>query len=281
MLITDKKICFVGAGAMAEAILCGLLNKKIVKPGQISVTNQDDRFRLDELVYNFGVVANAEQKSTSIKEADILILAMKPKDVGTALEEIRTLTNPNQLVISVIAGISTSYISSILGHNAPVIRTMPNTSAIVGLSGTGVCAGQSAKEEHIALAKKIFESIGIVVITEENNLDAITGVSGSGPAYVYYLVESMIKGATDVGLEQEQARNLIIQTVIGAATMLKETKEDPAYLREKVTSPNGTTQAGLDVLRQYDFEEAIRACIRQATKRSNELGAQLSEQKIK
>lgn len=276
-MLKDKKICFVGAGAMAEAILCGLLNKKIVKPGQISVTNHNDRFRLHELSYNFGIVASAEEKFKSIQEANILILAMKPKDVKRALEEIRELTNPQQIIISVIAGISTDFISKLLGHEAPVIRTMPNTSAIVALSCTGICAGKFATEEHLQLARKIFESIGLVIISEEEKLDAITGVAGSGPAYVYYLVESMIKGAIDVGLEPEEARSMVLQTIIGAATMLKETGEDPAYLREKVTSPNGTTQAGLDTLRNYRFEEAIRACIQAATRRSEELGKELSQ----
>jgi pyrroline-5-carboxylate reductase len=278
-VITDKKICFVGAGAMAEAILCGLLNKRIVKPGQISVTNKDDRFRLDELVYNFGVVADVEQKYTSIKEADILILAMKPKDVTHALTEIKSYTNPGQLVMSVVAGISTDLISSQLGHPGPIIRTMPNTSAIVGLSATGLCAGKTANTEHIELATRIFESIGLVHVTEEDQLDAITGLSGSGPAYVYFLVESMIAGSMEVGLEKEEAKKLILQTLVGATQMLIETKEDPAYLREKVTSPNGTTQAGLDVLRSYHFEEAITKCIQRATERSKELGEYFSEEK--
>lgn len=277
-MIENKKICFVGAGAMAEAILCGLLNKKIVKPGQISVTNKDDRFRLDELVYNFGVVADVQQKYTCITEADILILAMKPKDVRGALNEIRSYTNPTQLVISVVAGISTSYITTLLEHEAPVIRTMPNTSAIVGLSATGLCAGKTAGTEHVQLAKKIFESIGIVLYTEEAKLDAVTGLSGSGPAYVYYLVEALTAGSMDVGLEKEEAQTLILQTLIGAAQMLIETKEDPAYLREKVTSPNGTTQAGLDTLRSYHFEEAIRMCVQRATTRSKELGEQLVQE---
>ncbi|WP_025026560.1 pyrroline-5-carboxylate reductase [Caldalkalibacillus mannanilyticus] len=279
-MIDQRKICFVGAGAMAEAILCGLLNKRIVKPGQISVTNKDDRFRLDELVYNFGVVADLELKYKSVQEADVLILAMKPKDVRSALQDIRQYTNPQQLVISVVAGISTELINKLLGHNAPVIRTMPNTSAIVGLSATGLCAGQFAAAEHVALAQEIFESIGTVVVTSEDQLDAITGISGSGPAYIYYLVESMIAGAGDVGVPPEEAKSLILQTLIGAAQMLLETGEDPAYLREKVTSPNGTTQAGLDTLRKYEFEQAIRACIQQATKRSKELGSTLSEEPV-
>ncbi|WP_202079863.1 pyrroline-5-carboxylate reductase [Caldalkalibacillus salinus] len=273
----DKKICFVGAGAMAEAIVSGLLNQKIVKPGQIAVTNKEDRFRLDELVYNFGIIGDNEQKHQSIQGADILILAMKPKDIASALNDIRPYTSPHQLVISVVAGVQTSIISALLGHEAPVIRTMPNTSAIVGLSSTGLCRGQYATEAHVEIARQIFESIGIVIVTEEEQLDAITGVSGSGPAYIYYLVEAMMAGSRDVGLSEQQAKEMILQTLIGAANMLLETKQDPAYLREQVTSPNGTTQAGLDTLREYDFDQAVRACIRRATARSKELGTELNQ----
>lgn len=276
-MLTDRKICFVGAGAMAEAVLAGMLNKRIVKPGAVSITNRSDRFRLDELVYNFGIQADADQKEKSIREADILILAMKPKDMSTALKEIKELTNPNQLMISLVAGITTSFISNLLGHEAPVIRTMPNTSATIGLSATGMCQGATATEEHVAIARHIFESIGTVVLVEEDQLDAVTGLSGSGPAYVYYLVESMQAGAVQAGLDEQMARELILQTLIGAAHMLMETGEDPAQLREKVTSPNGTTQAGLDVLRSYQFEKALISCILRATERSKELGAILSE----
>lgn len=278
-MLTGKKVCFVGAGAMAEAVLAGMLNNRIVKPGAVSITNRSDRFRLDELVYNFGVIADMDQREKSIREADILILAMKPKDVAPAIEEIKSLTNSNQLFISIIAGITTSYITTLLGHSAPVIRTMPNTSATIGLSATGISQGETATDEHVEIAKYIFESIGMVAIVEEDQLDAVTGLSGSGPAYIYYLVEAMKAGAVKAGLDDQIARELILQTLIGAAHMLKETGEEPDVLREKVTSPNGTTQAGLDVLRQFGFEQALVSCIVRATERSKELGALLTETK--
>jgi pyrroline-5-carboxylate reductase len=278
-MLTEKKICFLGAGAMAEAVLAGMLSKRIVKPGAVSITNRSDRFRLDELVYNFGVVADADQKDQSIAQADILILAMKPKDLALAVKEISHLTNQDQLFISVVAGISTDFISSLLGHGAPVIRTMPNTSATIGLSATGICQGKTAQEEHVQAAMHIFKSIGEVVLVDEKQLDAVTGLSGSGPAYIYYLVEAMQTGAMQVGLDPETSRKLILQTLIGAAHMLLETGEDPAILREKVTSPGGTTQAGLEVLRSFQFEEALIRCIGRATERSIELGSLLTESK--
>jgi pyrroline-5-carboxylate reductase len=275
-MLADKKVCFVGAGAMAEAVLAGMLNNRIIKPGAVSVTNRSDRFRLDELVYNFGVVADAELKDQSIRQADILILAMKPKDVGAALEDIRVYTHSNQLVISVIAGITTAFISQGLGHDAPVIRTMPNTSAAIGLSATGICRGKTATDEHVELTRYIFEAIGTVELVGEDQLDAITALAGSGPAYIYYLVEAMQEGASQVGLADETSKRLILQTLLGAVHMLQETGEAPSSLREKVTSPGGTTQAGLDVLRSYRFDEAVKSCIMRARDRSKELGHILS-----
>lgn len=278
-MLTEQKICFVGAGAMAEAVLAGMLNKQIVKPSTVSLTNRSDRFRLEELVNKFGIVADMNLKEQSIREADILILALKPKDVAAALNEIKPLTHAGQLIISVVAGITTSFITNLLGHNAPVIRSMPNTSATIGLSATGICRGEFAIQHHLDLATYIFESIGTVALVREDQLDAVTGVSGSGPAYIYYLVEAMEAGAAGAGLDPQVSRELILQTLLGAAHMLKETGKDPAFLREKVTSPNGTTQAGLDVLRSFQFEKALVSCILRATERSKELGAILSETK--
>ncbi|RKD21747.1 pyrroline-5-carboxylate reductase [Ammoniphilus oxalaticus] len=278
-MLTNKKICFVGAGSMAEAVLAGILNQRIVKPGAISITNRSDRFRLDELVYNFGVVADADQKEKYIREADILILAMKPNDVESAIAEIKALTHSDQLIISVIAGITTTFISKQFGHHAPIVRAMPNTSATIGQSATGLCQGATATSEHLATASRIFEAIGMVVTVEEAQLDAVTGVSGSGPAYIYYIAEAILAGAMEAGLDQEMARELTLQTIIGAAQMLHETGETPTALREKVTSPNGTTQAGLDTLRSHKVDEAIVSCILKAKERSIELGTELTRSK--
>lgn len=256
---------------MAEAILCGMLEHKLVRPGQITVTNHEDRFRLDELVYNFGIIANPAEKYTSIHEADILIFAMKPKNVKSAVEEIREHLRDEQLILSVVAGISTDLISFLLQTPQPVIRTMPNTSAIVGFSSTGMCLGKHVEQKHVDIATQIFESIGKVFITEEEHLDAVTGLSGSGPAYFYYMVEALIKGGVDAGLSDGVAKDLTYQTIMGAAHMLHETGRNPTELREKVTSPNGTTEKGLQTLESYRFEEAIRRCVYDATLRSKQL----------
>ena len=148
---------------------------------------------------------------------------------------------------------------------------MPNTSATIGLSATALCRGRTATDEHLSVASSIFAAIGTVSIVTEEQLDAVTGLSGSGPAYIYFLVEAMLAGAVKAGLEPELARGLILQTLVGAAEMLKQTGQGPAELREQVTSPNGTTQAGLEVLRAYDFEQALVDCVMRATERSREI----------
>lgn len=270
-MLANKKICFLGAGSMAEAIIAGLIAKELVPPQNITALNRGNRERIEKLIARYGI--NDTNKETAITNADLIVLAVKPKDIDSALSECAHLTHKNQLFISVLAGISTDYITSLLGHEAPVIRSMPNTSATIGLSATGIASGKTASEESIALAKQLFAAIGIVEQVEEEEIHGVTGLSGSGPAYIYYLVEAMEKAGQDIGLEQDVARRLILQTILGSVEMLLQSNESAESLRKKVTSPNGTTAAGIDVLNQYNFEEAIRACIRRATERSRELGA--------
>lgn len=270
-MLANKKICFLGAGSMAEAIIAGLVAKELVPPQNITALNRGNRERIEKLIARYGI--NDTNKETAITNADLIVLAVKPKDIDSALSECAHLTHKNQLFISVLAGISTDYITSLLGHEAPVIRSMPNTSATIGLSATGIASGKTASEESIALAKQLFAAIGIVEQVEEEEIHGVTGLSGSGPAYIYYLVEAMEKAGQDIGLEQDVARRLILQTILGSVEMLLQSNESAESLRKKVTSPNGTTAAGIDVLNQYNFEEAIRACIRRATERSRELGA--------
>lgn len=269
-MLQHKHICFLGAGSMAEAMIAGLVSKKLVSPENITALNRGNRERIEQLITKYGI--RDLDKETAIKKADIIVLAVKPKDIESALLEYAHLTHKNQLFISVLAGISTDYLSSLLGHDAPVIRAMPNTSATIGLSATGIACGKTANEESLSMATRLFEAIGIVVPVEEDEIHGVTGLSGSGPAYIYYLVEAMEKAAADIHLDPEVARRLILQTILGSVEMLLKSGESAETLRKKVTSPNGTTAAGLDVLKQYKFEEGIRACIRRATERSRELG---------
>ncbi|WNC14082.1 pyrroline-5-carboxylate reductase [Brevibacillus brevis] len=278
--MNDQKACsiegrigFLGAGSIVEAMLSGILKEGLVSPDRICVTNRSNTERLDQLSQTYGIHTTHDKMEVA-RSADILILAMKPKDAGEGLRELAGVVTPGQLIISVIAGVSTTLIGEWLGVNCPIIRTMPNTSSAVGLSATGLAANPSVTEEQLKLATSLFEAIGTVYTVAEEELDIVTGLSGSGPAYIYYLVEAMMGAGTTAGLDREMARQLTLQTVIGAATMLRDTREEPALLRKKVTSPGGTTQAGLEVLEAYQFKEAVTSAILRATERSREMGAE-------
>lgn len=260
---------------MAESIISGLLEHKLLSSNQIIVTNRSDQSRLNQLKDKYNIITTTN-KQEALEHAQVIMLAMKPKDVADGIEGIRGFTREDQLFISVLAGVSTSYLSELLGHNAPIIRTMPNTSAAVGASATAIAPGSYATDTHMELAKTLFEAIGTATIVDEENLDAVTGLSGSGPAYIYYLAEAMEKAAEETGLEKEIAKELIIQTILGAAVRLNSTDEPASVLYKQVMSPGGTTEAGFEVLESYHFQEAMIQCIKRATSRSKELGEILS-----
>lgn len=268
----EGRIGFLGAGSIVEAMLSGILKKGLFSADRVYVTNRSNSERLDLLTETYGV-NTTHDKMDVVKAADILILAMKPKDSAEALKELAGSVHSGQLVISVIAGVSTALIGEWLGVNCPIIRTMPNTSSAVGLSATGLAANQFVTEDQLLLATRLFEAIGTVYTVAEEELDIVTGLSGSGPAYIYYLVEAMMGAGATAGLDREMARQLTLQTLLGAAHMLMDTREEPALLRKKVTSPGGTTQAGLEVLEAYQFQEAVTSAILRATERSREMGA--------
>jgi len=270
-MLINKKVAIIGAGNMAEAIISGVLAKRILQPQQIYVTNYSNKDRLQLLQEKYRV-----ETFSSIQEVlptmDIIILAIKPKDIEATIAKLKSVTTSEQLIISVLAGVSTACISRLLEHQAPVIRTMPNTSAAVGASMTAISAGCFATSQHLAISEALFKAIGEVVIVDETKQDAITGVSGSGPAYIYYLVEALEKSASEVGLDEVLAKQLICQVLIGAAERLKSTDLSPQMLYKQVMSPNGTTEAGIKVLESYHFQEAMIECVKRATERSKELG---------
>ncbi|GGE54187.1 pyrroline-5-carboxylate reductase ProI [Priestia taiwanensis] len=273
-----KKISFLGAGSMAEAMISGLLQAQICTKEGIVATNRSNDEQLMYLHETYGI-NTTRNKRDFIQDADIIVLACKPKDASSGVSSICEYVQEHQLIISVMAGIPTSYITQLLGKNNPIIRVMPNTSATIGKSATAISASLHANEEHVALAHTLFTTIGVVQTVEENDLDAVTGLSGSGPAYVYYLVEAMEKAAQEIGLDHQTAKPLILQTIIGAAEMLKHSQKHPSILRKEVTSQGGTTEAGIATLQQYNYEEAMIACIKNATKRSKEMGEVYSKEK--
>jgi pyrroline-5-carboxylate reductase len=271
-----NKIAFVGAGAMAEAIIAGLLKEHMFHSEQLWVSNRSNNDRLKDLknLYN---VQTSRDKQLLLQGADIVFLAMKPKDAVIALKAIKPFIHTDQLIISVLAGVSTTSICDVFQDHTPVIRVMPNTSAAIGCSATALSAGEFACEDHIQISKTLFQTIGTVTIMDEDSLHAVTGLSGSGPAYIYYLIEAMEKAGMQTGLTREASKELILQTIIGAAEMLKTSMKSPSQLRNEVTSSGGTTEAGLKILKQYQFQEAIIKCIEQAAERSAEMGKQMTK----
>jgi pyrroline-5-carboxylate reductase len=281
MSLAAARITFVGAGSMAEAILRGLTSQKDVNPQRITVLNRSDVQRLRFLQESYGVTyaVEAAERNRVISEADVIVVAFKPKDAIEGLQAIAPFLNRSQLLVSVIAGLSIATMETLLGTAGQAIaRTMPNTSSSIGIGATGVSFSPAVSALQQQLTIDMFASTGIVSVVEESRLDIVTGLSGSGPAYVYYLMESMIEGGIQGGLSPEAARELAVQTVLGAAAMVERTGEAPADLRRKVTSPNGTTQAALELLDQYDFSTGVTKAVLRAAERAGELGQAISAQ---
>ncbi|MBH5317905.1 pyrroline-5-carboxylate reductase [Paenibacillus sp. GSMTC-2017] len=275
--ISSKRICFFGAGSMAEAIARGLIHEKLVEPAMISMLNRSNETRLTELNERYGV-QTIKQGSTNeeyLREADIIFLAMKPKDAVEAIAGLAPLLHTKQLIISVIAGLSISSMERLLSVEQPIVRSMPNTSSTIGLGATGISYSSSVDAEQRLVTEVMFKSIGVNAIVDESLQTSITGVSGSGPAYVYFVMEAMLKAADELGLEPHMARELVVQTVLGAAEMVRVTGEAPEELRRKVTSPNGTTQAALELMAQGGLPEAIIKGMHRSATRAAEIGADM------
>lgn len=273
--IAAMNICFYGAGSMAEAIARGLIHEELVAPAKISMLNRSNAERLSELHERYGVqtILQGSNNDSFLQEADIIFLAMKPKDAAVAIAELGPLLHSDQLIVSVIAGLSISSIEKLLGAEQAIVRTMPNTSSTIGLGATGISYSEKVTAQQRLVTEAMFQSIGIHAVVEESLQESVTGVSGSGPAYVYYFMESMIKAAEGMGLEPAMAKELVVQTVLGAAQMVKQTGESPQELRRKVTSPNGTTQAAIEAMTEDGLPEAIVRGMRRSAERAAELGA--------
>jgi pyrroline-5-carboxylate reductase len=278
IMLDRKRIGFVGAGSMAEAILAGLLSKGEVKPENIAMVNRLNKDRLHTLCRAWGL----DEKNLSADRvigSDVVILAVKPKDLPEVLQKWGDRFTEGQTLVSVAAGVSTSWIEEHLSGRVAVIRSMPNTSCAVGLSATALARGRWVSREDMEIARRIFQSIGEVIEVDEEAMDAVTVLSGSGPAYVYYLAEALESAGVTAGLSPETARALTIQTLLGAAHMLMETGKPASLLRRQVTSPGGTTMAGLEVLGRYRFAEAVQEAVLRAKERSCEMGQKLAGRK--
>ncbi|MCA1063286.1 pyrroline-5-carboxylate reductase [Rossellomorea sp. AcN35-11] len=264
------KTLFIGAGSMAHALMKGALKAGVLMNEKVYVTNRTNRERLDEIVAEFGV-----RHGERDLPYDVVILAMKPKDFHEAADSIRTYLSKNTLVISVLAGITTEHISDRLSFQGAIARAMPNTSAALGKSATGVSFNPYMSHSQREWTSLLFQSVGTAVIVEEEQLDLITALSGSGPAYIYYVAELLKDAAVELGLEEELAESLVTQTISGASAMLEQSGLEARELRKNVTSPGGTTEAGISTLEGYRVREAFFTCISSAKSRSEYLGKEL------
>ncbi len=261
------KAGIIGGGNMGEAIIKGLINSNLFKPDEILVSdiNKD---RISYLVEEYGI-GGTDSNERVARLSEIVILAVKPKDLEKTVSPIKDYL-ADKILISVLAGIKISEIKSFL-PSTKVVRVMPNTPALIGEGAIGVSFDEEIKQEEKEIVLSILKSLGEVVVVEEQLIDVITGLSGSGPAYVFTFIDALAQGGVKGGLSYNDALKLAVQTVLGAAKLLKETGEHPSVLRDKVTSPAGTTIYGLHALEKNGFRNAVISAVEEATKRSKEL----------
>ena len=262
-------LAILGGGKIGEALLSGLLRGERGAADIVVAEKHADRASYLAGTHGVKIV----DPVTAAGLATTLLLAVKPQDIDALLAELAPAVGPGHTVVSVAAGITTAHIEAVLPPGVAVVRCMPNTPALVDQAMTAICAGAHADEAHLAVAESLLGAVGRVVRVPENQLDAVTALSGSGPAYFFYLVEAMIDAGILLGLPRALAAELIVQTAIGSAVMLRDSGEHPVQLREAVTSPGGTTIAAIRELEVHGVRAALLAAIEAACARSRELGA--------
>jgi len=265
--LKDSRLAFIGGGQMAEALLAGLCARQAIEPTRVTVTDPLEA-RREVMKRRFGVVVG-EDNASAAADADTIVIAVKPQTLGTVLPPLKGAA-ASKLVISIVAGATIGRIARDL-PGAHVVRVMPNTPALIGEGMSAFSAGPGVIDAEIARVRTLLEAVGRVVTVEEPLLDAVTGLSGSGPAYVFAAIEALADGGVKMGLPRSVAEVLAAETVAGAARMVLETGEHPARLKDRVASPGGTTIAGLHALEQGGFRAALMAAVEAATHRAHEL----------
>jgi len=272
MAIDPRRIAVLGAGKLGESLVAGLLASGWRQPGEIVVTGRRPE-RVAELAERHGVEATLSNPE-AVASAGVVVLSVKPQDFETLLGEIGGLLVPEQTVLSVAAAIPTAAIERRIADGVPVVRAMPNTPAVVHEGIAGICAGAHADDAHLAIAEEVLLHLGAVVRVAEPYMDAVTAVSGSGPAYFALLAEAMIEAGILLGLSREISTRLVVQTMLGTAMQLREHQMHPVELREMVTSPGGTTISAIRELERAGVRAAFLNAIQAAMDRSRELAAE-------
>jgi len=270
-----KQIAILGTGSMGKAILSGLLAAG-TSPANVRVTTKS-KASAEAISSSHGIQATALESdsaanSSSVKDADLVILAVKPNMILETLKDLASVLKPGCLVVSVAAGITTAAMEEQLSGNAAVVRAMPNTPSVVGLGVTGISKGSNVSAEQLNLAVELFASVGKVLVVDESKIDALSTISGSGPAYVFYFAEKLITAAKSLGFSEQDASLMVKETFLGSATLLATSSSSPEQLRQQVTSPNGTTMQATGRFDAADLERVFIEATEAALARAKELG---------
>ncbi len=269
-MLQSKKVAIIGVGKIGGTLISGLIRNKIIKKENLagSTAHQESSTQAEK---RYGIKMYRDNAAL-VKGRDIVILAVKPQTIKKVLSEIKAALSEDQLIITLAAATTTKFIEENLGKQIPVVRAMPNTACLVNAGMTVLCPGQFAKETHIEMAKRIFVPVGLVtVIDNEELMDAVTALSGSGPAYAYIIIESLAEGGVKTGLPRELATILAAQSLMGGAKMVLETKEHPAKLKDEVTTPAGVTIDGIMELEDGGIRVTLIKAVDRATEKSKEL----------
>ncbi len=269
-MLKRKKIAIIGGGKMGSIIAQGLVSRKIISGKNITVTDIDAD-RLNFIHSEMGLRVSGANQET-VKDAGIVILAVKPQNMAQTLQEIAGVVDKTKLVISIAAGITTGFVQGFLAKGVRIIRVMPNTPALAGAGATAVARGINATAADVKLARVVFDAVGITIEVDEKLMDAVTGLSGSGPAYCFLMIEALADAGVQMGLPREMSLRLAAQTMLGSALLCLQGDKHPAQLKDMVTSPAGTTAAGLKVLDEGKIRATLISAVEAATKRSRELG---------
>jgi pyrroline-5-carboxylate reductase len=268
-----KRLGFLGSGNMSGALIKGLLHAKVLPPERILASDVKSE-RLEQLHKTHGIRTTTDNHAL-LRECDVVVLAVKPQAIDKVLAEVGGDVRPDQLLVSVAAGVPIDALEARLPAGSRVVRSMPNTPATVQAGATAISGGAHAREDDLRVARELFEAVGRVVVLDESLLDAVTGLSGSGPAYVMLIIEALADGGVKVGLHRDTALLLAAQTVFGSALLLLETGEHPGRLKDMVTSPGGTAIAGIHTLESGALRKTLIDAVETATKRAAELGAEM------
>jgi pyrroline-5-carboxylate reductase len=269
-LLASQTIGFIGAGNMAEALIRGLVRGNHVPASRVLASGPRQE-RLDKLAKEFAINVNTDNRAVA-RASNLVVLAVKPQILDRVLREVGDELRADALIVSIAAGIDTAAIEAAVAPGVRVVRAMPNTPALVGAAATALAPGKLASETDVATARALFDAVGITVVLDEALLDAVTGLSGSGPAYIFLILEALADAGVKVGLSRRDATRLAAQTVMGSAKLLLDTDEHPGKLKDMVTSPGGTAIAGLHTLEEGGLRTTLINAVETATRRARELG---------